>query len=301
MALVVESTSSASVSNSDSVTVTKPTGVAVGDLLLIAASGYDLDLPACSGFTVAISKTTTLGSDMSIALLYRIADASDVSASNYSVTLAGAATSGVVGMMRISGWPAGNPVYSSASGEGTGDPVTASGASGLSVTRVSQQLLLILNGFKTSVDANSNASFSNYTVTSSDANPSWTEVVDGQIAVAGSSRNIGFSLAYALTTDVSTITAYNTDVASDINGDIDIVCSLLVVINAPVDASGSNALHSADADFFAPVATVGALGTNNLLEADAQHFDVDGRGDVMEDWENTTKPTTETVTNTSKS
>jgi hypothetical protein len=291
MALVVESTSSASANNSDSVTVTKPANVAVGDLLLIAASGYNLDLPACSGFTVGVSKTTTTGTDMSIALLYRIADASDVSASNYSVTLAGAATSGVVGMLRVSGWTSGNPVYTSASSDTTGDPITASGASGLSVGRVSQQLLLILNGFKSDSGALSSASFSNYSITSSDANPSWTEVVDATVPINTSTINIGFSCAYALSSNTSTITAYNTDVSSDANGDADLICSLLVVINSPVNASGSNALHSADADFFAPVASVGTTGTNALLSADADFFAPSARATS-----NTWTPLTKTST-----
>jgi hypothetical protein len=298
MALVVESTSSAKVSNSDSVTVTKPTGVAVGDLLLIAANGWALDLPACTGFDVAVSHTTTTGTDMSIALLYRIADASDVSASNYTVTLAGAQTSGIVGMLRVSGWSSGNPVYASASASGTGDPITSSGTTGLSVSRASQQLLLILNGFKSDSGALSSASFSGYSITSSDSNPSWTEVVDGTEGVAASSANLGFSCAYATSTDVSTITAYSTTVSSDVSGDADLICSLLVVINSPVNASGTSALHSADADFFAPTASAGTTGSNALLQADADFFDPSGTA-TEQIWANETKTST-SWTNESK-
>lgn len=245
MALVVETTTTASANGADNLTINKPSGVTSGDLLLIGAAGLFSNTPSVSGFSTAASAFIDNPggvADQGVYLLYRIADSSDVSASTYTIAMSGSNTLGAACMLRISGWTTGNPVFSSASGGGNGDPVTTSGASGLSVPRPHPQMLLILNAFLSNNSPISSATFSGYSITSSDSNPTWTEVTDVTVKTESGLYNVSFSLAYANSSNTSTITAYNTNVSSDNSGGLDAIVSLLAVLVEPSSVTASNDL-----------------------------------------------------------
>lgn len=242
MALVVESTSTASTSNADDITVTKPSGVASGDLLLIIANGQGATTPVyatCSGFTQI--QTSFYTNQTAVSLLYRIADASDVSASNYTVALAGSSTSsGAVAMLRVSGWPTGNPLYNSATASDLQDLASWTVSSGtISLSRPSRQLLIMAGNSRN--DGNS-LNFNNYTITSSDSNPTWTELMDVDFDTASGATNHSFFVAYAFSSATSTITGYSVDVSGATSGGGDAVATFLAVIVEPVNATVSNAL-----------------------------------------------------------
>lgn len=295
MALVVESTSTVSASNADNVVITKPTGVAVGDLLVIVASGYQSNLPTVSGFTAAISHTASVASTIaSIALLYRIADASDVSASNYTVALAGSATSsGIASMFRISGWPSGNPVFSFEVASGEGDPVTTSGASGLTMPRPSAQILIIGNLFQSTSGGLSSATFSSYTVTSADSNPTWTELQDTQVAIIGSAVNLAMSVAYTNSSNTSTITAYSTAVSSDTTGNPDAIISFVAALCEPANATSDISHIQNDATIFGPTVTqVNVNPDIHHLDTDPDVYGLDARATAPTQWTNESKPST---------
>lgn len=272
MALVVESTSSASASNATDVTVTKPSGVEVGDLLLILSGDTDNftdNLPTSTGFTRIANKSQGVSDGATVVILSRIADSSDVSASNYTVDYPGGTTSaGIAGMMRVSGWNTGDPLYASASDGGLEDSASINtGASSLTITPPNQQLLLLITSFNSYSGTKSSATFDGYTVTSADSNPSWTEVFDTQVSLFSNANNFAMSAAYAIRTDTSTITAYDLDISTDTSGDADYFASLLAVIVAPLDQTGTNALLEVSPTTFSNTAVeVGTAGTNALLE-----------------------------------
>lgn len=251
MALVVESTSTAVVSNADNVVITKPTGVAVGDLLLLVATGSGSTAPTCTGFTMILSNTLSVRPF--IALFYRIADASDVAAANYTVALSGATSSGGAAMLRVSGWATGNPIHLSALASNTqdaGDWTVSSGA--ISLTRPSQQLLLMAGDF---FSDDNYSTFSNYTIVSGDANPTWTELVDSTYDTSSGINKKSFFVAYAVTTNTSTITEYSVLATPGTLGSSDFVASFLAVICSP-NSPTPNVSHFAIApELFSPTVT----------------------------------------------
>lgn len=269
MALVVESTSTATVSNSTSVTVTKPTGVASGDLLLIAThKTADSTDATCSGFTLATSNWYNASGglpDVGNTLLYRIADASDVSAANYTVNHSSSQDSGTVAMFRVSGWVTGNPVFATAVASASQDAASYTlTASGLSITRQTDSaLLLLLSSFHSNNSPYSTSTSSGYSVTSGVANPTWTEVCDSTITMYGGLDNCSFACAYATTTNQTDITAFSIDGATDTGGTEDSETALLVVILEPKGFTGTNATLTVSPTIFTNTAVeVGNVGTN---------------------------------------
>jgi len=188
MALVVQSTSTGTG------TITKPSGVALGDLLVLkvgkTSTGATSPTPGTStGFTEAIQQISesnpglNTSKNSGITFLWRIATSSDVSASTYTV------------MYRISGWTSGNPVFKFAKGQSTAsDDLTIDTVVNLS--RLTPSLALIAG--QNNTNTADPADFSAYTITSGEANPSWTEIRDS---------NYMFS-AYAQTSNLTPVTRY---------------------------------------------------------------------------------------------
>jgi hypothetical protein len=265
MALVVETTTIASASYSDNLTITKPSGVQVGDLLLIIANGYGYNgFPTVSGFSAAVNYGFDSSLDASLSILYRIADASDVSASNYTIDVGGTNTLGVAAMLRVSGWNSSiNPVYTFATAGDYADPVTTIGASGLNLSRPSNSLLLIANCF---VSNESDVTFGGYSITSSGSNPTWTGVQDAQVLVGTSSYHLALSVAYANDSNQSSITAFNSSVSPDSSGGGDAIASILAVICEQKNATASNALFQTSPVTFATLTSSTQNVSNQLLE-----------------------------------
>lgn len=293
MALVVESTSTVSANDASSLTITKPLGVAVGDLLLLIANGNNLSTyPTCTGFTQILTSSADGNEDTCLALLYRIADASDVSASNYTVDVTGTDNQGAAAMLRVSGWVSGNPLFASSASSTVIDSASYSiGQSGLSITRPGQQLLIIAGNHKSDDDY---ADYSGYSITSSDSNPTWTVLANNvDYTTASGAKENTFFVAYAVSTDTSTITAYSADVASSITGGIDSDAYFFAVFVAPIDATGTNALLSVSPTVFDNAGVdVGGNGTNALLEVEPEFFNQSGSGTTRTAWVNESKPTT---------
>lgn len=280
MALVVESTSSASASNSASVTVTKPTGVASGDLLLILSHNS----ATCSGFTSCYSGT-------GVEALYRIADASDVSASTYSVSHGSGSGSGIAAMMRISGWVSGNPIFGSATASGSQDsasPLVLS-ATGLNILRPSGSCVMIFLNQIGSDDIGAGGHWSAHGVTSGESNPSWTEIVDTTVALAGSTEDLCLGVAYATTTNTSAITEMTATGTTDTLGAADFFRVHLLVINAPQNGLGSNAFLAVTPTEFAPTPQVDTNGTATFHAVSPTEFSTSGESIIPTTWTTTVK------------
>lgn len=170
MGVIVESTSSAT--NGPAVTsvgVTKPTGLAVGDLLFacISANGAagNPGLITPSGWTAL---TGQVSDQCESNVFYKIADSSDVAASSF--TFSTTSSSNIVAglLLRLSGHNPLTPVAASNGTTGTSDTITITG-----VTPTISDSVLVQCG---SASAGTSVTFSGYAVATS--NPSWTEQFD---------------------------------------------------------------------------------------------------------------------------
>ena len=289
MALVVESSASAS-STATSVTVTKPTGVAIGNLLMIFAAGGPTRNYASTGFTEIYDEFYDGPGgidDSGLQVFYKIADSGDVAASNYSVTGGGSAEGSVVAMVRISGWDTGNPIYQSDHGGFTNSTSGTFTRSGLSLPRVSQNLMFMVMTSYDADDSDYYGDATTLTVTSSDTNPSWTEVCNIK-AVTNASTGVSaksMTIGYAATTGSTTVTGFsfayteydNDEGAGGFGG--------LLILNQPEDASGTNTLHTATPIVFNNAGVdVGGNGTNVLLEPIPDMFSQSGRDETPTVW-----------------
>lgn len=269
MALVVESYSSGT-STTKTVVVTKPTGVSVGDLLLIIAPSNGGGSLSSPGFSAAYSATYDAPggiSDTTVHVLYKIADSADVSASNYSVTYVDA-VGAIAAMLRISGWVSGNPVYQS-SYAGTYSSANGSVSStGLTLARDTQQIALMIGASYDGSNSDYYKNESNRTITSSDSNPSWTEICNlGPVTnnVNGVSA-LTLNVAYASTSFSSTVTGFSFTYEEFDADDTGSIIGVLLLLNTPINTTGSNSLLSVSPTVFTNVSvTVGGQGTNALL------------------------------------
>ncbi len=296
MALAVATTSNGSSTSATTVVVTKPTGVASGDLLVIVGNASAGSTFTCPGFTVGgdwLYDGPGGIADCSIRFLYRVADASDVSASNYTVT--GATNQmGILSMLRITGWSSGNPIFGSAS-EGW-DPSNSGTRTitGLSIPRFSQSLILLVTASFDDADSDTIGNVRTQTLTSADANPTWIEIIDSNVTTGGSGvGKMSLSVAYATTTVSSTITgysfAYDDQDADDKAGAL----SVLIVMNEPQSSTVDTSHISITPAIFGPTVTQ----VNTAL--DVSHNAVtptinglDTRATSPTQWQNEDKPTT---------
>ena len=224
MSLVVASTSTVATNNAADLTITKPSGVAVGDLLVIMAAaehdgndGLGDARITCSGFTEGVQaaregNNSNTDLNVSCALLWKIADSGDVSASNYTISDEnGTEGLGIAVMLRITGWTSGNPIWAS-----RGTNTSYIETTGLTLSRPYPQLLLMMSAIKQDTEE---YNFASPAIYSASSNPTWTEVYDNWVTVNASSdgRVISAAFYYANSSDTTTITGYET-VASTIAG-----------------------------------------------------------------------------------
>lgn len=304
MALVVETYSSAS-STDEIVSITKPVGVSSGDLLLIVASVKGAGSVTCSGFTSAWSNYIDHPggiSDVGVTVLYRIADSSDVAASTYSVT-SGAATDGsAVAMLRISGWDAGNPIYQSSYGGFYNSTNGTFSVTGLSLPRLSHQIAIMIMGSYDNADSDYYGTATNRTITSSDSNPTWTQVCD----ILGVTNNVNglsaksLNVAYATTTTSSTVTGFSFNYAEFDADEEAGGIGVLLLLESPISQTVSNALLQTSPVTFATLTGSTQEPTNDFHEASPEFPNQSGKATAPTQWTSATKNTT-TWTNTNKS
>lgn len=240
MALAVASTTTAIGSSTTTLTINKPSGVTAGDLLLIIPfnSTSTPYYPAVTGFTqCAFVGNAATG----INALYRIADSTDVAASNYTISSGfGGFSFGLAVMMRITGWSTGNPVLAFYTNTGDQDATTFTPqVTSINQQRGGQNMLITAVGFLSKTGALSTATISGYTVTSSDANPTWTEVIDTDTPVTSGLEKASLGVAYATTTATSNITGFSCDGATDISGGADWYAALFIVLQEPTNVTST--------------------------------------------------------------
>lgn len=272
MALAVASTSTASGNNAASITVTAPTGITTGDLLLFIVSGHDA-VTTPTDFSIGDSYQYTgpvTNASTTVAIYYKIAVLADESATDYTATFDSSDGGGAACMLRVTGWNIGNPVYDSIKNTNRGIASTGETSGTLSVggtlSRPAGQLLIMTYTVGTT-DNSITFTYSNQTVTSSDSNPTWTEVIeDVYFCNSGTdTASKALGVAYAITTDTSDITVASVDyVEGSGNGmGATVACFSLV---EPTNASGTAGLLEPTTTLFSGNAQADASGTTALLE-----------------------------------
>lgn len=275
MAIAVASVSAMASSNypTNSVTVTAPTGITTGDLLLIIAAGTgngttiggylnnwtsNQGVASCTGFTECyfhsrdVNVNSGVGGVARVNVLYKIAVAADQTAPNYTVTHSSYGGGAAI-MFRITGWstgdplahrlqyiPAGNPVDAMGTTIPTTVPYTYHNQDGSDTLawngtayRPSQQVMIMY--VTTAGDEDGGFIYSNY---SSVPSATWTEAGDTTYNITdydGGALGVAYATTSA-TTDITHFDVYKTYDSSD--GNETTVMGILQIFT-PMNASGT--------------------------------------------------------------
>jgi len=180
MAITVASSTNLAIAVTATPTINKPSGLAVGDLMVFFLLNTNSAGTTCTrtGWT-AIDSYHDVGRDFYLHSLYRVADSADAAASNFAFTLPGSHSCGAV-MFRVTGYT--GTIDDFYSGE-VGSSTTPAYGGGTGVTPSNAALLLF---FET---ASINGTASNQAIANN--NPSWTEAHD----FTGSTQQISASWA----------------------------------------------------------------------------------------------------------
>lgn len=276
--LTVESTSTGSATTTTSVTATKPSGLAVGDLMVAVMYADGSSWNIASGWTDV--QTHNSGSS-AISIQRKIADSSDVSASNFTFTVGASQDELQLVIFRISNVDATNTIPDS-----NGTAVSNIQSNPLTYTvdtdPGTDNCLIIY-----AIGLTGGVSVSGITTTPS---ASVTTVLDAESAV------FAFSVGYQIQTVETQVTSFQATFGDD-SGPVAGYANVVVRPNHP--SSGTTALFEPDTVFIAPTASSGTTGTTTFLEPDTELLNTSGSATAPTQWTNETKPST-TWTNENK-
>lgn len=286
MAITVQSVSAvATVSSTDTVTITKPTGLAVGDLLVAVLAGYAGDgsgvgdINIKSGWTDA--ETNKLA-ETANSIQYKIADAADVAAANFSFTKTAATDSFVGQLIRASGQNTFSPLGSSQNySNNTAESASFSGTMS-SYTPGADGALVIIQVNGEWQAGGTIRTVSDYAAT----NVSFTEGID----TGGSDGSGGATVAsaYGIQSTNAALTGYTATFSTSTNDHY----GQIVVFIPPVPASGSNDLATGTSTTFTQTGTADGIGGNTLATATTTAFTQGGYGAAPTQWTNEDLPST---------
>jgi len=287
MALVIQSSNTATSSDVSSITITKPTGLAVGDLLLFIGGNYDAasvnrSHTTPSGWSV-IQKQAS--GDYRPVAYYIVATSTEVAASNFTFAMSGVTTALSGYLARITGQTPTSPVGVSEMDIGAAVAVTTITYT-TNITPVSRESL-VFNSFAAASTSmvGSPATVSTYVSTPT---LTWTEVADLGIK-NGSSDGHAFGVAYAAATPSTTITSRSATVSESLALGNSGIC---LVVKGIFSTTGTNALHSVSPTQFSQAGVAGTTGTNTLHAVSPTMFAQSGKGQRGTPWTNSDKPST---------
>lgn len=267
MAAVVESTSTVTTLTARPLVLTKPTGLAVGDMLLafvVQNAGSSATLSTPSGWTAVLANDQDSDTKTSGAAFAKIADAGDVAASDFSFTTNNA--SSLMGVLyRISGHAG-----------------ISSIANAVTYAPPGNSSLVFIFAYAGDNDGSS-TSWSGYSITGG-ATPTFTERIDTSAVV-----NASIAVADGLYSSNSSITAFDVNGGAGMDG----TRKRFLAIPSQEDGVGTNALLESEPEFFNNTGVdVGGNGTNALLEVQPEFFDQNGNATSRTVWVNEPKPST---------
>jgi hypothetical protein len=290
---VVESTSSGQ-SETSSVTITAPTGITTGDLLIGSytafrfGGSYSNNTPA--GWTTIRSSVGTVSNKVGTNTFYKVAVLADETATDYTFTTTTAdEINGSI--LRVSGAAEGNEITVSEVDVITASAGTTISHTGTSTPPTGESLMVMCTGGG-SLTSSAVVTTSTYTATPT---VTWTEQMDSGYR-NGASDGSSHSVATAPYTGTTEFTAYGFTTSEGFSAGL---VSVLIVVSSPEDAAGTNTLLEVSPTQFSQAGIGGTTGTNTLLEVSPTQFSQSGSATTPTVWTNETKPST-TWTNESK-
>lgn len=188
MAVTIASSSNGTYTTGDLV-LTKPTGLAVGDLMVVAIIQLNTDsVTTPSGWSNFVNKSSSGGS-VQLRFYSKTADSGDVAASNFTFVDDGDASPKTGSILRITGFHTASPT-SVFNGDGTqASTATPSFTSTVTPDTPDSVILFAIGTY----GSDTSHTFSSYGIVTS--NPSWTELMD--LYYPNSTSSLGFGLAWA--------------------------------------------------------------------------------------------------------
>lgn len=225
MALPVYQSMQSTVGSGTSVVVTKPTSLAVGDLMigLGALDDNSLGIPSLpSGWTASLARTSADESTFKMVAGFRIADAGDVAASDFTFTATNSPEVYSCHILRLTTTSSfSSPVLGTAGDDDSTSTTTPSFVISFDAKVIDALLIAFY--------ARTGATTSVSTYALSATNPTWTERYDTSAA------GLSVAIATAPTTGTTSFTTFGvTTVASD-SGNSVILLSVAAVSNASAD------------------------------------------------------------------
>jgi len=277
MAIVVESSNSNTTASGTSLVITKPTGLAVGDLLVACIYSYNTvggadDINTPTNWELTQSSGGFPGADRHrTSTFIKVADSSDVAASNFTFTTTNSVR--IAGLlMRVSGISAIDP-YSVGGSDDHED--TANPAFVYAITPATNNTLLI-----TAIAGATNEVWAEFSApVISGTNPTWTNRYDGDFEV--------YTAPYTAT---SQITSLDVTVDSGASGSTSWV-STITIIDGRTDASAENTLVTTTSTTFTQAGTADTITGNTFFTTSSETFTQAGIGTSPTQWINGNKNT----------
>lgn len=281
---VVQSSNTQTGASVSSIVITKPTGLAVGDLMVAALAMHDSadanrTFSTPSGWTLATNSTTGQSTlRVRTAIFSKVADSSDAAASNFTFSLSGSVgyVSGVLARITGQATPAINVSESDASN--TASLTAYSATTALTPDTVTNSLILF-NVAGTDSDADLDT-VSGYATTPS---ATYTELAD-----IGIGNGLQHGIAYADYDSNTQLTNRSATFGSDTN----MQASSIVVIRGTIDGSGTTALLTVTPTEFSPAGRADTNGTADLVTASVEEYDATGYANTVTQWTNQSSAST---------
>jgi hypothetical protein len=192
--------------NATSYNIAKPSGLAVGDLMILSVAIEGSTSASATGFTQITSQANS--SNFTLYVFRRIADAAAVSATNFTVSF-GSSAKYSVGLARITGHNGTTPIGAFAGATGSGTAVTSPAIT----TTAANQLVLSFHGVKKSASFTGGPGTERYDVSAdppSHALYSYTQVAAGSTgtkSATSSQSEVWAAIQVAINSPTPTITA----------------------------------------------------------------------------------------------
>lgn len=182
--VAVASTGTGAYASQSSITITKPTGLASGDLMVAIIHKRDGNLSTCSltGWTNVVSYDDSANTGDYIYALYKVADSADAAASNFTFTLGETKVTGGA-IMRVTDFNTISIISQNNSGSDSSNNTNQIFSNAITPTENG----IIIMG----IMLDQSTTQSTYSITND--NPSWTEIVDQN---DGSTASMAIAWAY---------------------------------------------------------------------------------------------------------
>lgn len=278
MATAVASFSSDGWNQDANPVVTKPTGLADGDLMIAVVGSCIGDVTSVtepstpSGWTKIVSQVIDTSNGWAT-VFAKVADSADASASDFTFPCDTSNSHNVAGLYRITGdsFAIGSVVASDSGTDGAGTSVSAS----ISMGTVASNALIIMGWV--GIGSTAGQSFSAYTV--SGTNPSWTERLDTD---APGDNEPSIAIADASIATPRTLTSFGVT-ADELQGNYG---GVIISVAEQQSATGTFTHLAVSPTLVKPSGVAGTVGTHAHLTVSPTINKPTGEAQVNTEWTN---------------